>query len=352
MKELAHSEQDTDITIALGLTSNNKAKITTWQDMNGILIAGKAGSTKTNTAVWLANQLAMNGVKLVRMDFLSDDTNPQTFLAQTRHLAYADILPPSIEFDEIQSTIKAIYELGKRRRIKGSWDNLHKYPVAVFIDEITTLLAQPVTDVTLSQVEQLDDGTKVTSKTKSKKMLPIMIEIIQQFRKDNIRFVVMGQDFRSTGNASDVARFRGQFNTVLLHKLSDKDVKLLEPSYDKVMIETIGNLGKGQYIYNGKKIYVPFVRNMPKLLIRASEAAEEYEWINLDLWKEKYCGKDTKTTTNYEKIKGTWSNTRTLAYLLNVDYDSLTDKKKYNIPRLKVSTDELNARIREVYADE
>lgn len=320
MRTLATSEKTTNFNLYLGAVRNGLVPLH-WQHMNGIIIPGKPGSSKTNTAVWLANQLAANGVKLVRLDYFADDTNEQTFIYQTQHLEHADYLPPATELEDIESNIMKLYELGIRRRTAGTADNLNKFPIAIFIDEVTSLLAKKPKVVELTSTVDLGDGVKEKTKQKKRTMLEVMNDIIRMFRKENIKFIVMGQDWTQSGTTSGVATFRSNFNTVLFHRIAPKDVLLFEIA-DRNLQREIQNLKPGQMIYQNTKILVPNMANLPDVKQVAVDESLEYP-------KTVYTNNPAIDTPIYIKYDGRWNNTRVLAHLLDVDYNLLKDKRRY-----------------------
>lgn len=325
MRQLATSEKDTDVRIYLGATKKGLAYIE-WRNINGIIIPGKPGSSKTNTAVWLANQLAANGVKLVRLDYLADETNEQTFTYQTQHLQRADYLPPAVEIEDIEDRISKLYELGMKRRIAGSADNLNQFPIAIFIDEVTSLLAVKPKQVEITTTIDNGDGTKERTKQKKRTMLEVMNDIIRMFRKANIKFIVMGQNWQQSGTASGVATFRSNFNTVLFHRIAPKDVALFEVS-DTQMQKAIQGLKPGTMIYKHTPMKVPYMANLPDVKQTAIDESLEYP---ITVYPNNSGRVYTQDTIKLGKTcDKRWRLTRCLAHLLDVDYNSLVDKKKY-----------------------
>lgn len=337
IKQLATKESETEITLYLGAVKKGLVSIK-WRNINGIIVPGKPGSSKTNTAVFLANQLVANGVKLVRLDYEADETNPQTFINQTSHLTYADFMPYQVEYDEIEKTIAALYELGLKRRKQGTLENANQFPIAVMIDEITSLLALPSTRIEVTHKEELDENTTKSTKKREKTMMDNLNDMMRMFRKANIKFIVMGQNWQAVGNASKMATFRNNFNTVLYHKIVARDVELFGVA-DSEIKKVIQRLNPGQLVYNNVVVYVPHMEKFPIIKNRAILRASEYPYVtyNYIATKPVSVAVDIPEVITpvkmYPRIDGRWTQTRVLAYLLGVDFKSLKEKGKYNAAR-------------------
>ena len=334
MKPLARNEIETDFPIYIGAVKQGMV-VVYWREINGIIIPGKPGSGKSNTAVWLANQLAANGVKLVRMEYEADESNEQTFINQTSHLAYADFMPYAVEAIDIENTIAALYNLGLRRRTKGTPENENQFPIAIMIDEITSLLNMPVKKIEVTSKVEIDEGVVEKTTQGKRTMMDNLNDMLRMFRKANIKFIVMGQNWQATGkNASQIAQFRRNFNTVLYHKINAKDIDLFDMATTDVK-KIIQGLKPGQLYYNSTIVHTPYIAKIPSINIKAANAAREWEHVT---YKEGSDMNETKELITrlvtpavvYKPFDKRWSNARVLAALLNIAYDKRFKRYVYS----------------------
>ncbi len=309
MKQLYMSELETDIRIYLGATKKGLV-YKDWREINGIIIPGKPGSGKSNTAVWLANQLAANGVKLVRMEYEADENNAQTFINQTSHLTYADYMPYAIEQKDIENTIAAIYTLGMKRKTVGTFENKNQFPIAVMIDEITSLLSQPFDKIEIITKTDIENGKEKRTSTK-RTMMDNLNDMVRMFRKANIKFIVMGQNWQASGNASKISAFRRNFNTVLYHKINAKDVELFDMATPDVR-RIIQKLNAGQMFYNGVTMFTPHMVKYPIINTKAAQLSQQYMHLDYKNNAPLVTHETIKLTIEdkpmkYKKIDGRWT---------------------------------------------
>lgn len=274
MKERSTKEIDTNIQFMTGFVKN-RAKVINWREINGILVVGESGSSKTNTLAFIAAQLAAKGIMLVRIDYLANGDTGQTFLEQTDHLSSADYLPPATEAKDIIQRIQTVYNLGQKRRTVEK----NHFPICVIFDEFSSFSAQvlPSKVKTISKIQLSEYEQEITERRKLTYMNQLC-DMIVTLRKTNIKFIISGQRWSQSGTTSDLARFRKSFNTVIFHKLTGKDIGLFTESNPELR-KCIEQLIPGQAYYNNRVVSVPYMPNYPKFNTRAVDMIHEYPKI-------------------------------------------------------------------------
>lgn len=222
MKPL-HYQQFTK-NLIVGLRYDNEVSVWRWDNSAAIAVIGTTGSGKTeNTAYWLT-QLACQGVRLAICDPHHKDK--QSLTAKTQHLRQAYLEEPITEYSQYEPFVRSIYELGKARLDDPT---LERYPIMVAIDEFTSYILQ----------------TKGAAKT----TVTLLNDAVNQYRKVDIRFILIGQQF---GEAVRItSNLRDAISSAFILKCSHND----SARFTNKLVTT--GLQPGQVLYEDQVCLVP-----------------------------------------------------------------------------------------------
>lgn len=243
-------------TILLGLTKHSgkiKGATLEWIDNNGILIAGQSGSGKSQTAAFLLNQYAALGVKLIICDYDSPDGNEETLSGRIAHLADSFYLAPVKTAEDIQAQL---VKLDKEYRLRLSNPD-RNFPLLLVIDEVSAFLSY------------LSD-----TKKKGEDPIKVFARNLLQFRKVNIRSMIIGQEWSSGFATTTMRPIRSAFKIKLIHRLDRANVSLVMDKAESNTIRTIGHLQTGQIYYNDYVLSVPMLND--KMRTWAIEKLKNY----------------------------------------------------------------------------
>jgi hypothetical protein len=296
--------------LAVGLKkTNNKiyGSFLNWDTSNGIIIAGRSGSGKSNTAAHYLTQLAAQGVKLIICDYNGGGGTGQSLIERIEHLGDAFLWPAVTEEQDIIRYIESLHELGKQR-LKGKIPISEHFPIVFVIDEFSSFVANTPPPVQITTIKEGDTKTITRAPTYMQRALDMLITV----RKANMRVIVMGQNWLQSGTTSHVRAFRSNFSDIVLHGLSARDAGLFID--DRDVARVVETLKTGQIYYNGNRLYVPLLNS------------RDIEWAQkkIMLHKQRFTSKIIlPARLNKEetmKINKSWSNARLLCWYLNIPW--------------------------------
>jgi hypothetical protein len=262
-----------------------------WNECNGILIAGRSGSGKSQTASLIIGQLAYQGVKLIPCDFESPVGEPEALAERISFCADAFLYPIATRSEDILQRIELLKDEYEKRLVDPS----RREPWLLIIDEFSAFLSY------LKSSENGDEAIASFSR------------LLIQMRKLQMRALVIGQEF-SSGFATNAMRYiRSAFAVRLLHKLDGPNIKMILEGADTKVMRIIGNLSAGQVWFNEEIHLIPLLDQEAKDIIegRLSEQVFDSEtWLanmfakygqvagyNLDIT-------DRQTLVNFWKTRG------------------------------------------------
>lgn len=299
-------------TIILGRNKEG-IKILPWNNNNGMIIAGVSGSGKSQTASLYLTQYAHNGAKIILGDYGASMNTGESLTERVSHLHRAMLLPPVSSASDIIRYVDTVREIGRQRQ-NGKAE---MFPLIFAIDEFSAfvLAANPP-----KRTRRIKDG-EYTETTTEQTYLEKLIESIITLRKFNIRFMLIGQEWAQL-KSSGIRAIRSNIATQVIHKLDNNLAGLFgfSTTEDK---RQIMNLGVGQIYFNGARYQVPLLDDT--FITQTVQRLDKTEIIPAPLLPA-YTRDTIKLT---KRCDGRWRNTRCISYLLDVDYNSLVDKKKY-----------------------
>jgi len=230
-----------DPTIIIGIVKHQEklhGVLSHWRTNNGILIAGQSGSGKSQTAAFILNQYAALGVGLIICDYDSPDANEETLSSRVAHLSESFYLPPVKSEVDIQARLQ-ILDAEHRLRLTNPD---RRFPLMLVIDEVSAFLS-------------------FLSETKKKGEDPIkrFSQNLLQLRKQNIRVMIIGQEWSSGFATSTLRIIRSAFTVKLVHRLDRANVSLVLDRAESDTIRTISKLRTGQLYFNGATLSVPLL---------------------------------------------------------------------------------------------
>ena len=236
--------------IYLGNTQDNSGVVVLpWNENNGILIAGRPGSGKTQTASVLLTQLAYQGVQLIPCDYDSPDGEEETLSERIDHLAGCFFPPPAKTAQDINTRLDQLdqeYELRKT-------DVTRRFPLMIVIDEVSAYL---------SYLKEIDDTAAIESFTRR----------LLLFRKVNIRAMIIGQEWSSGFGTTAMRYIRSAFRVKLVHSLDGPNSKMILDFADTNTMRLIGLLETGTCFWDDLIINVPELTETAKEKARAKIA--------------------------------------------------------------------------------
>lgn len=244
-------------TIRLGNTFDGDKVSLHWRNSNGILIAGIPGSGKSQSAALYLTQYAYSGTKIVLCDYNAALGTGETLLDRVTHLEPAFILPAATTKDKIVEYIGFIKQLGDNRYSGADIDH---YPIIFVIDEFPAFLMdyEPEQRITTRiEGDKRSDEGEVKTTIKAIGFIEELVSSILKFRKVNIHYMLIGQEWAQMGTAG-VRPLRSNMTDRVLHRM-DESQALLFGITDSATRRQMQHFKTGQALYNDTPIQVPLL---------------------------------------------------------------------------------------------
>lgn len=240
--------------IYLGTSDNEHIRLP-WNTSNGILIAGKSGSGKSQSAALYLTQYAIKGAKLVICDAGAATGIQETLLDRVTHLTNAFLRPPATTLESIASYIQWIQTIGENRY---SGKDADRTPIIFVIDEFSAFILnyKPSKERIITR-QKIDDRQTSIETQELPNFLEKLIMSVSKYRKVNIRFVIIGQEWAQM-STSGIRALRSNITDIILHRLDNNGARLFGFTSQKD-IQTIMNLPVGSAFYQGSVLRVPLM---------------------------------------------------------------------------------------------
>lgn len=199
-----------------------------WDHWSVLAIAGKSGSGKTNTAKFLLAQLLLD-----RYDVYLCDPHA-TINQSTLGATFKEKVPVAIDKHARMQTIRHVMRIFQRSLTE-------RVPKTVLVmDEITAHFLE-CTPEEAKETEQLFQ------------------RIANEGRKSNVRLIICGQNWRADYIGS--RSIRSSITHLILHQISDDEVKLFVPSLPTDIRRKITRLAPGNaYLFPSDQfVRIPYV---------------------------------------------------------------------------------------------
>lgn len=220
-----------DADIVIGKSPNGK-ELLRWKLFNALAICGMGGSGKTLSAAYWLTQYYMQNVRIVLAD--PHAAHHESLFANTQHIKLS--MPCVDKYEDITTRIQEMYDLGKRRIDNTEHDH---YPIMFVIDEFASY---------------------VVSSADARKSVIVLLNAINQFRKVNIRMMLISQSWAS---AIRVAGLRDAISdSVVLRSARNNAIKFCSAS----MANVANQLRPGMGIFADTIVRFPMLTATDKLV--------------------------------------------------------------------------------------
>lgn len=280
--------------IALGtLLDGSGVVVLPWEQNNGILIAGRPGSGKTQTASWLLTQLAYKGVQLIPCDYDSPDGEDETLSSRIDHLTGSFFLEPAKTAQQINQRLDQLNKEYELRKV----DPTRRFPLMIVIDEVSAYL---------SYLKETGDTTAIEAFTRQ----------LLLFRKVNIRAMIIGQEWSSGFGTNAMRYIRSAFRVKLVHSLDGPNCKMILDFADTNTMRIIGALETGTCFWDGNMIHVPELTETAKQKAKAQIAL-----FNYDSWRPSAVETQETFTDEEKAYNDAWLDEMFLKYGQSAGYN-------------------------------
>lgn len=265
-------------TISLGFIDNTNLRLLPWRNSNGILLAGVSGYGKSTTAAFLLSQYAYNGTKMLICDYGASSSQSETLINNIDYLEPSFLADPAFDGKDIVKVIERAERLGNDR-MSGKIPAAQHYPIMVVIDEFATFCinnAPPDEVNTVVSGSKYDEGGETRTVTKAPTYLDLLIGSILRFRKVNIHYMLISQEWASMASNS-VRKLRSNMTDKICHRL-DKNLSNLffEDTKEK---RACMALPVGKVLYNGDVLTIPTMTD--SVVNAVSKRTREYERLRI-----------------------------------------------------------------------
>jgi hypothetical protein len=245
------------LNLALGYTDYATVKYMEWDNSNGILIAGKSGSGKSQTASHYLTQYAAMGARLIVCDFDASVNTEQTLINRLEHLQDSFLLPPATTGEQIIQYLEIAKMIGDRRYRGIDTD---KYPIIFAIDEVSAFLLSN-RPPRMTRTIKLEDDWVV--KEEKPTYIEEFLGTVNKLRKVNFRFLLIGQEWAQF-STQGAAAIRSAFSHRIIHSIDARGAKLLLAAPSAATLRMIENLETGKAMYFDTLLTVPFLASKDK----------------------------------------------------------------------------------------
>jgi hypothetical protein len=232
---------------------------------NGIIVAGKSNSGKTNTIESIIYQMILQ----YEASFMIGDFNggvAKSITPRLQPIRNTMLQDFAITGDEIIAMIESFQSI-LQQRLKNEIPS--DYPIIMIIDEyISFALNNKPPKSTIKERE----GNKVTNRP-----LPTYFDTISEMlfncRRVNMAIIIAGQQFTQSSGLDGLRIIKSAFSNKIIHQLPMADAKQFD--FDTKMQRVISQLSVGRAHFNDRVVKVPLVSE--DLRNAAYTAASQYE---------------------------------------------------------------------------
>lgn len=234
--------------LLVGITPQKELKWIQWNTFNALAVVGAGGSGKTTAAVYWLSQWAIQGVRFFICDPHMD--TDEGLCAQVDHLQGAFLDKCVRDYDDITKRIARVHTIGEQR-IRGEIPKDQHYPMMLVIDEFTSFIINSPT---------------------AKKAAVTLLDATNQYRKVNIRLLVIGQTWGAA--VQTTAGLREAISDCVVFKSQENNAS-------KFCLPTTARKAKtlkvGQAFFQDELTYIPRVNDTDKLF--TAERIDRYGYI-------------------------------------------------------------------------
>lgn len=227
-----------------------------WENNIGALVVGRPGSGKSHVIASLITQAAAQGAELAIAEYNADEDNPQSLLYRTQHIDHLLKYPKVTSGDDM---IEMIYWLQARLHARQKGKEA-KTPLLVVLDEFFQFAATvkpKETSVIWKDGDARTEEGETRSYQKAANYWEILMGILSDLRKNNIRIIIATQEPSSTATNAIMRQARDMFRFKLIMNLSVSGAKLLGV-HEQAMQLRINTLKPGWIYVDGMIIGVPY----------------------------------------------------------------------------------------------
>jgi hypothetical protein len=222
--------------IAIGVDAQFIPFRVIWKKLKAVLILGLQDGGKSNTAIWLLSQVLLQGGRLAVIDKHARSEEDSLYQKIQPYEGVFDVPVGDIP----ASAMRAIGHVAKvlKARMAGAKCD---YPLLLIVDEFTAIMRQMGTEREWGQVADT--------------LLEVIGDCNYEGRKHKVYCICIGQ--ASNASSTGGTEIRDTFNTVIVHRMKEKQASMLSMTEEK---KQIARLGKGETFIDIEGSDIQYVR--------------------------------------------------------------------------------------------